>query len=412
MAVLEIDLLRTVVGISVLVFVARTLASVCLRLKVPEVIGEVTAGIVVGPFALGGVIRLFNGPLVASDDELLQAFALIGGMIILFAAGLEFTFAEFRASGLPSFVVGALGVGIPFALGYWVPLIFGFPWQTAMLVGATLTATSIALTVRTLEELNQIRSEEARIMVNAAVIDDVLGLAVFAVIISIFQLGVVPSASEILFKVVQVTILWFSLLIVAVVLIPRFIKLAARWPAQGSVEAGATAACFGSAAAAAGIGLSPVVGAFAAGMALAESHLIGKVKEYVEKLKLIFAPLFFAVVGTFLDPSKIVNVSLGLFLVLVSVAIISKVVACGVPAGYFLKDADRGLRVGIGMASRGEVGFVIAALGLTSGVILEDVYAALVAVILATTLFSPILLRRTFRAPIIGNGRLKRIFSK
>ncbi len=400
----ELDVLRTVVGISVLVFFAKILAGVVSRFSIPEVIGEITAGIILGPAALGGVIHVFGGPLIELN-ELLKAFAQIGGIIILFAAGLESSFAQFRAAGSPSFAVAAMGVVVPFVLGYYVPIQLGYEWQVAMLFGAALTATSIAITIRSLENIRQLHTEEARIMINAAVIDDVLGLAVLAIVISIFQAGSIPSY----FTIAQTTIialgLWLGLLIGAVFVLPRFLNITSLWKSEGTAEAAATASCFGFAGLAAALGLSPIVGAFAAGMAIASSKAIGRIKEYIEKLKFIFAPLFFAVIGTYLNFGSARNINFVVFSAVLTVAVVSKVVGCGLPAALFLRDPDRGLRVGIGMVSRGEVGFIIAGIGVATGVLSGDAYAALLTVIIAADILTPFLLRRAFSAPIL-KGRL------
>ncbi|MFQ6135078.1 MAG: cation:proton antiporter, partial [Nitrososphaerales archaeon] len=138
----EVDVLRTVVAISLLIFSAKVLATLCQRVKVPAVIGEIAAGIILGPYALGGAIEILGGPVI-EFNVLIDAFAEIGGIIILFAAGLEITFAEFRATGLPSLTIGGMGVIIPFFSGYFLSNQLGYGWQTAILFGATLTATSI-----------------------------------------------------------------------------------------------------------------------------------------------------------------------------------------------------------------------------------------------------------------------------
>ena len=404
MAAPELDVLRTVVGISVLVFFAKILAGVFSRFNIPEVIGEISAGIVLGPAAFGGLIKVFGGPLIQLND-LLRAFAEIGGIIILFAAGLESTFAQFRASGGASFSVAAMGVVVPFLLGFYVPIQLGFQWQIAMLFGAALSATSIAVTIRSLENIRQLHTEEARIMVNAAVIDDVLALAVLAIVISIFQTGSVPDYFTIARTTITALGLWLGLLIGALFILPRFLDITTLWKSEGTAEAAATASCFGFAALAAALGLSPIVGAFAAGMAIASSKAIGRIKEYIEKLKMIFAPLFFAVIGTYLNFASVISISFVLFTVVLAVAIVSKIIGCGVPAALFLRDPDRGLRVGIGMVSRGEVGFIIAGIGLTTEVLTADAYAALLTIIMATTILSPLLLRRAFSGPIL-KGRL------
>ncbi len=391
----EFEIIRAVIGISVLVFVGRLLATLFLRIKLPEVIGEITAGIIFGPYAIGGIIQVAGKPLIELSDITL-AFAQIGGIIILFAAGLEFTFADFRAAGIPSFIVGGMGVIAPFFLGYGTSLLLGLDWVAAMLVGAALTATSIVITVRVLEEIGQHKSEEGRIMVNAAVIDDVLGLAVLAVVISVTLGGAVPSVNSLVIVTIKSMFIWFLLLISAVYLFPRMVNVIKPWSTSGTLEALSTGLCFGTAAIAFAFGLSPIVGAYAAGMALAGSRAIREVKLYIEKLKLIFGPLFFAVLGSYLNPASMLEVNVLFVVVILLVAIVSKVVGCGLPAMLFLKDKTKGYRVGLGMASRGEVGFIIIGLALTNNLFTPSMYSTMLLIILLTTIFSPIMLRRSF----------------
>ncbi len=395
----EIDVLRTVVAISLLIFLAKVLAELCRRVNVPGVIGEIAAGIVLGPYALGGAIEIFGGPVI-EFNVLIDAFAEIGGIIILFAAGLEITFAEFRATGLASLTIGSMGVIVPFFSGYFISSQLGYEWQTAILFGAALTATSIAITIRVLEDLGKTRTKEARIMINSAVIDDVLGLALLSIIISLFSKGQIPEVSNIIWLTGQALILWMALLLGSVYVLPHFINITKLSKSTGTVEAAATASCFGLSALAAALGLSPIVGAFAAGMATAGSHAIDRVREYIEKIKMIFGPIFFAYIGMQLDIRLVLNLSIPVFLILFIVAVASKVLGCGLPAAMFLRDPDKGLRIGVGMVSRGEVGFIVAGIGLTAGVLQQDSYAALLTVIMATTIITPFLLRRSFIKPI------------
>ena len=391
----ELDVLRIVVGLSLLVFVAKVLGGLLSRFKYPGVAGEVLAGMIFGPLTLGGAINVFGGPLVQFSD-LLRAFAQIGGIVVLFAAGLKFTITDLRTTGPPAFVVASLGVIIPFALGYLVPVQLGYPASVAVLIGATLTATSIAVTIRTLEDLRQLHTAEARLLVNAAVIDDVLGLAVLAAATSVFLQGQFPDPLFVAQSVGLLLGLWLGLLAASVYILPKAINLTSRWQTEGTVEAAATASCFGVAAVAATLGLSPFVGAFSAGMAVANSKAIERVKDYTEKLLFVFGTLFFAVIGAEIDPAAFLKISYYLVFVVLVVAVVSKIIGCGIPAAFFLKDPDKGLRVGVGMASRGEVGLVIAGIGISSGVLPGDVYTALITVVLATTLLGPIMLRKAF----------------
>lgn len=391
----QLDVLQTVIAISFLVLLGRILGTVFARFKLPEVIGEVTAGIILGPFALGGIIMLIDRPLVELN-ELMLAFAEIGGIIILFSAGLEFTFHDLRKAGLPAAVVGTAGVILPMLGGYYTAILFGFDWTVALLVGATLTATSIAVTVRVLEELRRQKSVEGNVLVNAAMIDDVLGLTVLSIATSVVVAGRIPVITDIAVVTAQSIAVWFALLVGSVFFLPRIVHVIGRLHGKGTTEAVSTASAFGIAAAAGSFGLSPIVGAFAAGMGLAESRPIHQIREFIGKLKILFGPLFFAIIGTYIDPRSVFGLDIFFFVVLAAVAIVSKVAGCGIPAALLLKDRSKGLKIGYGMVSRGEVGFIIAGIALSRGIFTQAVYSEIVLIIMITTLLSPILLRRAY----------------
>ena len=402
----EEAILRTVVGITLLIFMAKVFASIGHRFKIPEVVGEVLAGVVFGPYALGSMIKLFGEPII-QINEITSAFALIGGIVVLFAAGLEFTFADFLHAGLPSFTVGTMGVLAPFLMVIGIFSLLQRPFSSGLLVGAAMSATSIAITVRTLEEMNQLHSEEARIIVNAAVIDDVLAIAILTVVISILSGGAF-SGLDVVWKTASALGLWFVMLIASVYLLPLFIDLPVLVKATGAVEAASVAICFGLAFISAMIGLSPIVGAFAAGMAIAGCKCILRVREYADKFKIIFGPLFFAITGSYLNLMDVLKIDYIIFILLFIVALISKIVGCGLPAARFLKNVDRGLRVGIGMISRGEIGFIVAGLALSSGYIQNDTYAALMSIFMLTTVLTPFLLSKSFTTPILTKRDIKR----
>jgi Kef-type K+ transport system membrane component KefB len=388
--------LSGILSISLLVFLAKILSGVFSRIGIPAVLGELFAGILFGPYALGAFIEI-SGHKLIELNEIVLVFAQVGAILILFSAGLEMTFSEFRAAGLRSFIVGGLGVIVPFFSGYYVTTMLGYPFAAALIVGVALTATSIAITVKVLEELGKLNDPDAKVMINAAVVDDVLGLAILSVVISVIERGVMPGLSEVAMKLTTILALWFALLIGVVFTVPKFLRLLPRWKVEGTEEAAATVTCFGSASLALMLGLSPIVGAYAAGMALAGTNVLKAVKKYIEKINLIFVPIFFAVIGASLDLSRITFPVLVLMGLLLLVAVISKLGGCGLPAAILAKNRRSGLKIGLGMTSRGEVGLVIAGLGLTSEVIGQDVYAALVGTIILTTILSPILLKSSYK---------------
>jgi Kef-type K+ transport system membrane component KefB len=390
-------IIRAIVDIGILIAFAKILGGVMQRLDMPEVLGELFAGMILGPYALGSV-EIHGEPLVAFNEHVL-AFGEIGAILILFIAGLEVGFAQFRAVGAKSFVIGASGVVVPFLLGLYLTLAIPLPptdFAGALIVAAALTATSIAITMRTLEELGTLNLTEGRLMINAAVIDDVLGLIVLSIVISIITEGVVPSITETVWVLARTLGLWLTLLLSVVYVGSRVATYSRRWNVRGTIEIAATGLCFGSAALSAVIGLHPIVGAFSAGMAIAESKVLARVREYIDKIGLIFSPIFFAVIGARLNIWALSPASLYGMLLMVVIAIVSKLVGCGIPAAITTRNLRIGARVGIGMISRGEVGLIVAGIGLTAGAIGQDVYAQIVAMAIITTIITPILLRRSF----------------
>jgi Kef-type K+ transport system membrane component KefB len=371
------------------------------------VLGEVLAGIIVSPHLLGG-IRIAGNPIIELNLHVV-AFAEIGAILLLFVAGLEVEFAQFRALGGPSFAVGAFGVVVPFVMGAYAYALLGNGEPAVLIVGAALTATSIAVTMRTLDEMGVLSTTEGRLMINSAVIDDVLGLILLSVIVSVLETGLFPSVVEVVHSLLETVGMWLVLLLIVVFIGPRLVRAAQTVRASGTVEVAATALCFGSAAAAAAIGLHPIVGAFSAGMAIAGSRVLSQVKEYIDKINLIFAPIFFAFIGAELDLFSLREEALLGILILVAIAIVSKVVGCGLPAFAYLRNKGQATRVGIGMVSRGEVGLIIAGIGLTSGSIGQNIYAQIVTMAIATTVITPVLLRRVFRGTRNENRRDRKI---
>ena len=240
---------------------------------------------------------------------------------------------------------------------------------------------------------------DAKIMINAAVVDDVLGLAILTVVVSIIEAGRVPSLVQAAGELITILVLWLVLLVGVVLTVPRFLGYLTRWRSrvEGTEEAAATVACFGSASLAIILGLSPIVGAYAAGMALASSRSLKTIKSYIEKINIIFSPIFFAVIGASLNIASIPLSALLFLTTLLVIALLSKIIGCGFPAALFSKSWRSGWKIGVGMVSRGEVGLIIAGIGLTEGVISQDVYASLIGVVILTTIISPILLRSTYQ---------------
>ena len=389
--------LRAIVTICILVFSAKVLGEIFSWRKIPSVLGELLAGIILGPYALGSLI-VVNGTPVIQINEIVRAFGEIGGILILFVAGLEMTFRDFRRIGLGSFVVGSVGVVVPFIMGYGIAMAFGLDIIAALVIGAALVATSISITALVLQELNQSRKIESRMMVSAAVVDDVLGLAILGVIVSFITTSSVTSPLNVITVVLTSLGLWLAMTVFAAVILPRIINFTSKG-SEATLEAAATASCFGASALAAVLGLSPIVGSFAAGMAIASSEAIEKIRDYAKKISIIFSPVFFGLAGAAFDIKAFFTTDwffYAFFIALTGIAVISKIIGCGLPAAYFLKSGTKGKRVGYGMISRGEVGLIVAGVAISAGAITKSTYAAILGMIMVTTFIAPLLLRRSY----------------
>ncbi|MFZ0405375.1 MAG: cation:proton antiporter [Nitrososphaeraceae archaeon] len=304
---------------------------------------------------------------------------------------------EFLRGGAASFTVGACGVIVPFFVGYYVFTLFGIGALQSVLVATALTATSVAISIRVLTELGQMQTTEAKLILGAAIVDDILAIAVLSVVTTMVQTGnMTPNIVDITFMILKILGIFVALLVGAVIIIPRILHAERLWKSRGSIEGIVTASFFGASGIAAIVGLSPIVGAFAVGMAVASTKIIGRVEEYVEKLEIIFAPLFFAIIGAQVNLTGVNLYVLFLTLIVVAVAIGTKLVGCGLPGMIFLKDRSKAMKVGIGMISRGEIGLIVAGIGVTSGALSSNIYTTVIIMVAITTIITPIWLKKAY----------------
>ena len=393
----SLPFVHIIISLAVLLFSAKLFAELFHRIKMPVVLGELLAGIIVGPFALGG-LPIFNGEPLVILDETVKHIGEIAAIVILFIAGLEITPREFLRGGAASFTVGSLGVIVPFFVGFYIFLTFGLEAIESMLVATALTATSIAITVQVLTELGKMQTKEARLILGAAIVDDILAIAALSVVTTMVHTGdTTPAILDITFLILKILGLFAVLLIGSVLLIPRILHIERLWRSEGSMEGVTTAAFFGAAGLAAFVGLSPIVGSFSVGMAVASTRVIKRVEEYVSKLGIIFAPLFFAIIGAQVDLRGVNIEVLYLSGIIIAIAVITKLVGCGLPALIFLKNKGRAMKVGIGMVSRGEVGLIVAGVGVSTGALSADIYTTVIIMVALTTIITPIWLKIAYR---------------
>jgi Kef-type K+ transport system membrane component KefB len=383
--------------LAAILLAAKLLGDLAERIGQPAVLGELVAGVLLGPSLLG--ILPATGPLA----EVLHVVAELGVILLLFEIGLETDLREMFRVGPAALAVAAVGVAVPFALGYayWTAGAPGVPADSgstaAIFIGATLTATSVGITARVLSDLNRMHTREARIILGAAVIDDVLGLVILTVVSGLAAGGAVS-----LFGATRVLAVAVGFLVVAVVLgrlvAPRLFQVAEGMRVRGVLVAAAVAMAFGLAGLTELAGSAHILGAFAAGLILSGVNQFDTIERELKPVVSIFAPMFFVVVGAsvdlrLLDPTREGASSVLLLTLLLSgIAIAGKIVA-GWAAPW---ERYRRLAVGVGMVPRGEVGLIFANIGLRSGVISDAVFSALLLVVMISTFVAPPALKALF----------------
>ena len=394
-------LLPILAALVLILFGAKLGGALFVRMKQSAVLGELLAGVVIGNLGLVGVHGLEH----VRDLPAIEVLAEIGVLFLLFEVGLGTDIAKMVAVGASSFVVAVLGVVAPMVLGFGVTLAF-FPHHNRLadwFVGATLCATSVGITARVLADLGKVESREGRIILGAAVIDDVLGLMVLAVVAGIIQAADHGRAFDpvtVLGIVGKSVAFLLAALVIGRWLSARAFGLASRLEGEGLLLATALVFCFGLAWLAGLAGLAPIVGAFAAGLVLDEVHYRDlrardrqhrSIGELLEPLSGFLVPVFFVLMGMRVDLRAFARVEvLGFAAVLTLVAVLGKQ-ACSL--GVLEKDCDR-IAVGLGMIPRGEVGLIFASIGVTltiagERVVTPEIYSAVVMMVAITTLITP-----------------------
>jgi Na+:H+ antiporter len=388
----------------VLLLAAKLGGDIFERLQQPPVLGELLFGVVLGNLNLFGYGRL----LYLKTDPALEILAELGVILLLFAVGLESNVREMLSVGPSSALVAVLGVVAPTLLGLGVSSWFhpGASVYLHLFVGATLCATSVGITARVLQDLGQIQAREARIILGAAVIDDVLGLIVLATVTAIIAAaaGNGPGLSVRMLATISGKASAFVIGAIALgyVVSPPLLRLAARFRVQGMLLTTGLLICFLLSYLADRVGLAPIVGAFAAGLIIEERHVeafrlrgVPRLRDLLNPLVTFLVPLFFVRMGLLVDLSTVGHLAtLGFALALTLVAMGGKQ-ACSL--GVLERGVDR-LSVGIGMIPRGEVGLIFAHIG--AGLVLHgqpvigpEEFSAVVIMVMATTLVTPPLLR-------------------
>jgi len=392
------DVAPVILALAVILAGAKLGGDLATRLGQPAVLGELVTGVLLGNLHLLG-LPWFRA--IVSNPNV-DVLAQLGVLILLFAVGLESTVRDMLKVGLPSLLVAVLGVVTPFALGWGVGAVL-LPEHSAYahaFLGATLTATSVGITARVLSDIGKSRTPEARVILGAAVVDDVLGLVILAIVGGAIQAadrGEAIAIGSILAVVLKALVFLIGALALGTTLSPRLFHLASRLRGRGVLLTTALVFCFVLSYLASVIGLAPIVGAYAAGLILEDLHwreftARGEhgLEELIQPVATLLVPVFFVLMGMRVELAAFAHVEvLGLAALLTLAAVIGKQ-ACSIGAYGGL---DR-LSVGIGMIPRGEVGLIFAGIGLTltvggERIIDEAIFSAVVIMVIVTTMITP-----------------------
>lgn len=371
---------------------AKLMAEVFERLKQPAVVGEILAGVVIGPSLLGWV----------QPSEIINVLAEFGVIFLLFNVGLETKPQSIFSVGRRAVTVAILGVVLPFVAGYFIAILWGGSFVEAMFIGAALVATSVGITARVLGSLGLIDTESSRIILGAAVIDDILGLIILSLVSSLSQgsvsyIGLAKTAAAAVLFTAFVALIGSR---VANRLVPNVRGLRLDKP---SFTFGLIL-CLGLSVASIYIGVAAIIGAFLAGMALAEAtEEDHKMHQLTTGVTEFLVPFFLVNIGMQLNLSVFRDSSVVVLALIVTlIAVATKFIGCGI--GAFGMKRREMAQVGIGMVPRGEVGIVVAQIGLGLGVIGQHFFASVLFMAVATTIIAPPFIKILFAEDRDGDG--------
>lgn len=380
------ELRELLVGLALVWLAAKLAGEGMERIGQTAVLGELLAGVLIGPGVLG----------LVHESQAIHALAELGVLILLFEVGLESDLSGLLRAGLQATLVAVVGVVLPFAVGFVVMRWFGHPALLAVFVGATLTATSVGITARVLADLGRLKDGAAQVVLGAAVVDDILGLIILAVVTAIAQTGAVSLTAIGLLSGKAIVFLAVAI-VLGIRLAPTIMGWIGRMKARGTLIVSAVVFAVALAAIADLIGLATIIGAFAAGLVLATTERREHVEDRLKPIADLLVPVFFVTIGMKVRPAMLnpfaEGAQFGMTLLLTAVAVVSKL-ATGL-AVY-----QKGVRrwpVGVGMVPRGEVGLIFAGAGLAAGVIAADLYSALVVAVMLTTFAAPPWLKILYR---------------
>ena len=384
------DVLSIFKDIAIIVIFAKAFGLLARKLKAPQVVGEIIAGLLIGPSVLG-IVKL---------NDFLSICAEIGVVLLMFSAGLGTDLKALMKTGPKALAIACAGVAVPLAGGTLLYMaIYGFaPWGsekffTAVFIGVIMTATSVSITVEALKEMGKLKTELGTTILSAAIIDDVIGILVLT-----FVIGFKNPESKPLWVLLS-TLAFFALAIIVGFIIYKVFKIIdKRYPHTRRIPILALALCFSFAfIAERWFGIADITGAYVAGIVLSRLHDSNYIEEKMDiNSYMIFGPIFFASIGL---KTSIQGFSLDLLwfsIGFVLVALVSKIIGCGVTSRLCGFRGSDPLKIGVGMMTRGEVALIVAQKGLSSGMISSVYFTSVILLIIVSSIITPIILKLLF----------------
>ncbi|MDA2490912.1 MULTISPECIES: cation:proton antiporter [Bacillus cereus group] len=370
--------------IALILLSTKLAGDLSVRLGQPSVLGKLIVGIVIGPAVLGWI----------ENSELLTQLSNVGVILLMFMAGLETDLEELNANRNSSLAIALGGIILPFVGGYVSGLVMGMEQGNAVFLGLLLCATSVSISVQTLRDLGKMKTRESTTMLGAAVFDDILVVILLAFAMSFLGTDDVNLTMVILKKVV----FFASIILIGWKGVPAIMRWLSPLRVSESIVSAALIICFSFAYFGELLGIAGIIGAFAAGIAISQTNYKHEVEKKVEPIAYaMFVPVFFVSIGMNITFDGIGN-QIWFILALTVIAVLTKLIGCGFGARMTGFDAKSSAIIGAGMVSRGEVALIIAGTGLSSGLLAQDYFTAIVIVVILTTMITPPMLKYTFGA--------------
>ena len=377
--------------LAIIIVSAKVFGLVAQKLKAPQVVGEILAGLVIGPCVFG----------VVEQSSYISLLAEIGVIMIMFSAGLETNLKELLKTGPKAFAIAVVGVFVPLAGGTLLySCFYGFSkvgtegFYKAIFIGTILTATSVGITVQTLKELGHLKEHVGTLITSAAIIDDVIGIIVLTFVIGMKNPDSKPSV------VVRNVLLFFVFsILVGILMYYIFKHIDMRYPHQRRVPILGLALCmFFAFAAEEAFGIADITGAYVAGLILCNLNDSDYIARKIDiNSYMIFGPVFFASIGLKTEFSGFTGALLAFSLCFVAVGLLTKVLGCGLTAKIMGYSFSESLKVGVGMMTRGEVALIVAQKGLSEGMLESKYFASVILLIIVSSITTPIVLKLLYR---------------